>query len=402
MHEAPPFSSASPQKRHSRVSAVFVTTQRDLRLDLFRGFANWAIFLGHIPNTALAWFTTRNYGFSDGADLFVFISGYTATLVRGRMMIERGFLIGATRLMRRVWQLYVAHLLIFLVYTVAVHYLAHNFDVPHLMDQFNVRWLMDRPVETLAQGLILRFKPLNLDVLPLYIVLMVSFPPILWLMLRYRNGVMIGSLLLYLTARLFDWNFSSYPEGLWYFNPLAWQLIFVFGGWLAVGGAGTVQFLIRSRVALAMSLFFLVFGLLMTLAQPIPALRDLFPAALYEFFTPNDKTNLAFYRILHLASLALVVVRFLPANARILSSPLLRPLIKCGQQSLEVFCVGVFLSFLAHVALEMTSDGLIAQLIVGATGLWILTTIAYYRSWSKRVDKPVRDEGGHHVHKAGI
>lgn len=74
--------------------------QRDLRLDLFRGMANWLIFLGHIPGSALAWFTTRNYGFSDGADLFVLISGYTATIVFGMMMLEHGFVVGATRLLR--------------------------------------------------------------------------------------------------------------------------------------------------------------------------------------------------------------------------------------------------------------------------------------------------------------
>ena len=394
MHDAVHDGGAS-QPAHRRsigARAALVTTQRDLRLDLFRGFANWAIFLGHIPDTVLSWFTTRNYGFSDGADLFVFISGYTATLVFGRMMVERGFLIGATRLMRRVWQLYVAHLVIFLVYTVAVHYLAHNFDVPHLMDQFNVRNLMDHPVETLGEGLILKFKPLNLDVMPLYIVLMGSFPPILWLMLRFRNGVLIGSVLLYLAARHFQWNLPSYPAGVWYFNPFTWQLVFFLGGWLAVGGAHTVQFLVRSRAALAVSISFLIFGLLMTLAQPIPLLRELFPDALFELFTPNDKTNLASYRVLHLLSLALVVVHFLPSHAQILRSPVLRPLIKCGQQSLEVFCVGVFLSFLAHVVLELTSDSIIAQLIVGVAGLWILTTIAYYRSWSKRVDKSAHHE----------
>jgi peptidoglycan/LPS O-acetylase OafA/YrhL len=84
---------------------------RDLRLDLFRGIANWAIFLDHIPNNAVNWITTRNYGFSDAADLFVFISGYTASFVYARMMIERGFIVGATRLFKRVWQLYVAHVL---------------------------------------------------------------------------------------------------------------------------------------------------------------------------------------------------------------------------------------------------------------------------------------------------
>ena len=49
---------------------------RDYRLDLLRGFANWAIYLDHIPNNAVNWVTQRNYGFSDAADLFVFISGY--------------------------------------------------------------------------------------------------------------------------------------------------------------------------------------------------------------------------------------------------------------------------------------------------------------------------------------
>jgi len=160
---------------------------RDLRLDLFRGLANWAIFFGHIPGTALTWLTSRNYGFSDGADLFVFISGYTATLVFGRMMVQRGFVIGASRLLRRVWQLYVAHVLLFIFYLTSVHYLTHRFDIPHLMDQFNVARLMKFPVETLTEGLLLKFKPLNLDVLPLYIVLMGAYPPVLWLMLRHRN-----------------------------------------------------------------------------------------------------------------------------------------------------------------------------------------------------------------------
>ncbi len=97
------------------------------------------------------------------------------------------------------------------------------------MDQFNVTPLMNVPVETLLQGLLLKFKPLNLDVLPLYIVLMAAFPIFLWFMLRWRNAVMIGSIGLYLAARHYGWNFASYPAGVWYFNPLTWQLLFVFG-----------------------------------------------------------------------------------------------------------------------------------------------------------------------------
>ena len=58
-----------------KIEAILPPKGRDRRLDLFRGIANWAIFLNHIPNNAVNWITTRNYGFSDGADLFVFISG---------------------------------------------------------------------------------------------------------------------------------------------------------------------------------------------------------------------------------------------------------------------------------------------------------------------------------------
>jgi hypothetical protein len=81
-----------------RVCANLPRAGRDARLDLFRGFANWAIFLDHIPNQILSSLTTRNYGFSDAADLFVFISGYTAAFVFGRVMIERGYAAAASRL----------------------------------------------------------------------------------------------------------------------------------------------------------------------------------------------------------------------------------------------------------------------------------------------------------------
>src|SRR2546430_11080738 len=99
-----------------KINATLPDKGRDLRLDLFRGVANWAIFLDHIPDNVVNWVTTRNYGFSDAADLFVFISGYTASFVYARMMLDRGFLVGATRLTKRVWQLYVAHIILFVIY----------------------------------------------------------------------------------------------------------------------------------------------------------------------------------------------------------------------------------------------------------------------------------------------
>ena len=175
-----------------KINATLPEKGRDLRLDLFRGVANWAIFLDHIPDNVVNWITTRNYGFSDAADLFVFISGYTASFVYARMMLERGFIVGATRLTKRVWQLYVAHIILFVIYIASISYLALRFGDSQLVNDFNVVGLVDNATETLRQGLFLKFKPVNLDVLPLYIVLMGLFPPVLWIMLRQPNWTMLA------------------------------------------------------------------------------------------------------------------------------------------------------------------------------------------------------------------
>src|SRR4026209_2736934 len=113
-----------------KINATLPDKGRDLRLDLFRGVANWAIYLDHIPDNVVNWVTQRNYGFSDAADLFVFISGYTASFVYARIMLERGFIIGGTRLIRRAWQIYVAHIVLLVMYIAEIGYLAHRYVDP--------------------------------------------------------------------------------------------------------------------------------------------------------------------------------------------------------------------------------------------------------------------------------
>src|SRR5215467_670040 len=87
-----------------------VVGERELRLDLFRGLALWLIFIDHLPPSLLTWFTIRNYGFSDATEIFIFISGYTAAFVYGRAMTEHGFVVSSARILRRAWQIYVAHI----------------------------------------------------------------------------------------------------------------------------------------------------------------------------------------------------------------------------------------------------------------------------------------------------
>ena len=152
---------------------------RDTRLDLFLGMANWFLFLDHIPNNVVSWMTLRNYGFSGAVDVFIFISGYAAAATYARIMLERGVIVGATRVLRRCWQLYAAFVVLFAIYVVTIGDVANRYAAPDIIYDFNVAGLLGDPVRTVAHGLILQTRALNLDVLQLYVLLMACFPVVL-------------------------------------------------------------------------------------------------------------------------------------------------------------------------------------------------------------------------------
>jgi hypothetical protein len=362
--------------------------KRDLRLDLFRGLANWAIFLDHIPHEVLGSLTTRNYGFSDAADLFVFISGYTAACVFGRIMIERGCGAAASRLLQRAAKLYAAHVLVLLVYISTIGWVSQQLHDPDDLNQFNAAIFMSKPLWEFLQALVLRYKPVNLDVLPLYIVLLATFAPALWLMVRKPTLVLTGSVAVYLAARHFGWNLPASPSGSWYFNPFAWQLLFFLGAWTALGGAQAIQSMVRTRTVFWLAMAYLVFAFVVTVAIHAPDLGHVLPHPLLAPFDPNDKSNLAPYRVVHLIALAIVVTRFLSADSPILQWRSVAPLIKCGQNSLEVFCFGIILSFCAHAAIEIGRNALSVQVVAGAAGVVLMTASAYYWAWFNRRDRP--------------
>jgi len=357
---------------------------RDLRLDLFRGLANWAIFLDHIPHEVLSSITTRNYGFSDAADLFVFISGYTAAFVFGRVMIERGYLAAASRLVKRALQLYAAHILVVVVYIAVIAAVAQGTHDANDINVFNVAAFIRKPIWEFVQTLALRYRPVNLDVLPLYILLLGTFAPALWLMIRKPTLILGCSIVVYVAGRHFGWNLSSSRSAVWYFNPFAWQLLFFLGAWIALGGAAAVQSIVRTRTVFWLAIAYLVFALVVTMATNSPHLGNLVPSWMLAPFDPNDKTNLAPYRIVHLIALAVVVTRFLPQDTPMLKWRSLAPLIKCGQNSLPVFCAGIVLSFCAHAAIEASLNSLWVQIFVGSLGVLLMTAVAYYGTWPKR------------------
>jgi hypothetical protein len=363
---------------------------RDLRLDLFRGLALWLIFLDHIPSNMVAWITLRNYGFSDATEIFVFISGYTAAFVYGREMLNRGFVIAGARILRRAWQVYVAHIFLFMIYMTELAYVTTTFENPLFSEEMDLIDALKEPASTLVEALLLQFQPPNLDILPLYIVLLAGFPPVLWLLLRRPNLALAASVALYAITWKFELELTAYPRGAWFFNPLAWQLIFVFGAWCALGGAAQLARVIRSWPPLALATAYLVFSFAISLTWYSPALDQRVPQWLTDFIYPVDKTNLDVLRFAHFVALATLAARFVPRDWPGLESPLLRPIIICGQHSLEIFCLGEFLSLGGHFANVLLSAGFFTQLAVSVSGILIMVATATLLDWYKNIEGRTR------------
>ncbi|MCW5692675.1 MAG: OpgC domain-containing protein [Pseudolabrys sp.] len=362
-------------------------TDRDLRLDLFRGLALWLIFLDHIPSNAVSWVTIRNYGFSDATEIFVFISGYTVAFVYGRSMYLNGFLVAAARVLKRAWQIYVAHIFLFAIYLAEISYIAHSFENPLYSEEMGVLNFLNNPDVTIIQAMLLKFKPVNMDVLPLYIILLIGFAPFLWLLMRSPTTALLASGAIYSLSWLFEWNLPAWPQGVWVFNPFAWQFLFIFGAWCALGGAARLSRAINSPVTLTLAVLYLLFAFFISLTWHVPGLGAYVPTVVGELIYPIDKTNLDVLRILHFLALAVITVRLVPRDWPALKSPWFKPAILCGAHSLGIFCLGVFLSFAGHFVFTEVSNRVPVQILVSVAGIAIMAGAAWLISWYRTIER---------------
>lgn len=368
--------------------------ERDLRLDLLRGLGLWMIFLDHIPDDVVAWLTLRNYGFSDAAEFFVFISGYLLGFIYVPIVASGQFLAALKRLWLRAWQMYVAHILLFLAFTAQIARAARKWDNPMYKDEFNVANFLAHPDELIGKALTLQYKPVDLDVLPLYISLVAVAPFVVWCLVRRPNLTLAGSIVLYLLARYFDWNLPSYPKGAtWYFNPFAWQLMFFFGAWCGCGAVAQISNFLRSRIVFAVAIAWILFALVIVMTWHSAFLESLIPKWMIKLIYPIDKTDLDMLRFTHFLALAVIVSRYLSRDWAGLKSKWLRPLVLCGQHSLPLFCLGVFLSFGVHWILVQWKHQVIEQILLSIGGMGIMTAAAWLLDRVQRVPNLFVDAG---------
>jgi hypothetical protein len=366
-----------------------IATARDLRLDFFRGVALLLIFVDHIPGNVLSHFTVQSLGFSDAAEIFIFISGYTAALVYGRALLKQGTLIAAVKVFHRVWQLYVAHIFVFLIFAALVSYNRLTFENIASVKELHVAKFFTEPYIAVIRALELRFQPAFLDILPLYIVLLASFPLVLLLLRRHALAALIPSFAVYLAVQTFGLSLHGYPGNqAWFFNPLAWQFLFVIGA-----ACGYARFARHPIVPpplgplIGPAATIVAAAAVIKLSWTFHDVSPAFPALLIGQLWPIDKSNLAPIRLVQFLALAIVVVRFVAADAGFLRWRMAQPIIRCGQYSLQIFCLGILLSVIGHFVLDEWNDSLPAQLAVNAAGFTLMIGTAALISWYRAIER---------------
>lgn len=382
------FAARATARKRLQVTTTEVR-ERDLRVDFFRGAALWFIFLDHVPSNLISQLTLRNFGFSDATEIFVFISGYSAAIAYGRSERRLGFVYMTAHVWRRCWQLYVAHLILFVFYTAQIAWLAERFSNSMYLEELNITRFLEAPHVALLEALTLRFRPANLDILPLYIVLLLVFPFVQRALRAMPMATLAASSALYLAARYLGWNLPTSVDGIgWYFNPFAWQLLFCVGAACAIAPAAWSPAMRWRRWLGIVAAVYLLFSTLVATSWQITASGELLaaylPSTVFEWMYPIDKTNMDVLRLAHFLAMAYLCTHFIRPSARFLQRWWARPLIACGRQSLYVFCLGIFLSFAAHFVLVEVSPRLPMQFAVSVGGIACMTALASLMNWYRR------------------
>ncbi len=365
------------------VPASPVRVERDVRVDIFRGLSLLIIFVDHVAGNALTRITPTSMGFSDAAEYFVLLAGFSAALAYGAVIDRRSFVTGSAQVVARVWKLYLAHLGLFVFTAVAVAFMAVRFGNPLYYEHVSILAFFQDPATTLLQTAALVFLPNYLDILPLYIVLLAMLP-VLWMLARIAPVVALAA-----SASLYAaswWLELALPNmstgGSWFFNPFAWQLLFTVG---MITGHGMLRgvTLPRSPWLTAIAVSIMLFGLVS--AAPWAVIAGFEGLILPDDWRLDlDKTNLSLWRLAHALSLAYLVAAHVPRTAAWLGSAGARLLEQAGRHSLPLFCFGVILSLLGTFAFTEIGRGPLMQVAVNVTGIVLLLGTAQMLEWYRR------------------
>lgn len=355
---------------------------RDPRLDFFRGLAMIIIFISHIPANPWAVLVPGRYGFSDAAEMFVFCSGFAAAIAFGGTFVRAGFWLGTARILQRCWQLYWAHIALFIVmFTISALAVAHgarpDFDY---VAALRFDFLVAQTHLAVPAALTLTYIPNLVDILPMYIVVLAMMPVVMALH-RVHPALALAAVLLSYGLAWLGLGLPAQPnlERTWFFNPFAWALLFytafaISMGWIRAPGP--------SRALTLIAIAYVVFAFCASwdpIHQQIGWLHEI----RLWMNRAVMKGNLSLPRFLHFLALAYLAVRLLDGRTDQLLRPWARPILLIGRQALPTFLASIVLAWGGGAILDAVGRTAAPLTVINLGGILLLMMIATVAAWYK-------------------
>jgi hypothetical protein len=360
---------------HQEIDAMG-QTRRDHRVDFLRGLALASIFINHVPGNVYEKLTHRNFGFSDAAEVFVLLAGFASAFAYFSRFEQGSTVDASLKAWRRSGVLYVSHVVTtfaaIALFCVAALFFVHPGYLDDSIVYVNIKPIFEDPVRFIPGLVGLGHQLGYFNILPMYMVILAMLPVMMWLAKRSLSLLLGCSIVLYLLAGWFVIDMPNFPkEGGWFFNPFAWQILFVIGFILGQRSREGKVFAYNpwifwgSAIYLGIACIWTYFSL-WSYQPHLPI-----PKTLWDF----DKTYVAFPRLFHVLALAYVVMMS-PIGQWMKRIPASNPLTAMGRHSLPVFCTGSLLAMAGAIARHELGGGFVIDTVIIATGLGLMILLA--------------------------
>lgn len=372
-----------------RTAGAARPSARDPRIDVLRGLALIMIFINHVPGNVFEHYTNRNWGFSDAAEAFVFLSGTAAGLAYVSGFFAPPYWPAITRVWARARTLYFVHLS---TTSMAIGILAAAalwFGLYELLSTINLKPAFSNPLGVLIGIPTLGHQLGYFNILPLYLVLLLVAPAMLWLGLRRPYLLMAISVAVWALAGQFRFNLPNYPNpGGWFFNPFSWQILFVAGLLTGIFLKRGERFVPKIGWLMWVAGIYLLLVLAWRLYPPLAqmgrgALAQLGSWGAPFYLVSFDKTFVALTRLSHFLALA-YLVSCLGWVYRASASQWAEPFRLLGQNGLAVFATGSVLSILLQAVKAGIEETFWVDVGLLAIGLGAQFAVAYALRLTKR------------------
>ena len=374
-----------------------ITSERNLKIDFFRGLALLIIFIDHIYNNRLGGYTLHSYGIADAAEIFFFCSGYVSLIVYRKVLYRNGFVPAQRKAVRRSLDIYGAHVALALA-VFATCYLLRDFEFGKRVIDFRHWQMVYAPDPSHFYGLLtLSLQPFLFGILPVYIVLCAITPLYTITMKRAPGALMAASLILYLLVQFPQLDIGAMVFSNWYFNPLAYQLLFALGMLCAAKPQHISKILAPNLKLFTLSMF--VLAITFVFNNLVPFLYKHYSLVIHPSLPLNhlpltSKYYLGPLRIIHffvLSYAVLLALDYLKSHRSRLyrtGKILARPVVNCGQHSLAIFVAGAYLSYLFGFVISHMGNGAEIWIPVNTLGIAILLVFARVLSSRKNDSRP--------------